>query len=178
MDYFLSFYLLNSPKNENVKKILKKGTPGDIIILNNCTKNHNQMLYCSWDMVCDGYNCCFSFWAIFWSFTPLTARKMKISKQYKKTPVDIIILHKCSRNQDHMRYYSWDIVCDRCNCYFLIWVIFCPFTSPSPPPQTIPKMKIWKKWKKKKKTWRYFTQVYKKSWSYAVLFLRYGIWKM
>ena len=34
------------------------------------------------------------------------------------------------------------------------------------------KMKISKKWKKKK------TQVYQKSWSYAALFLRYGAWQM
>ena len=34
------------------------------------------------------------------------------------------------------------------------------------------KMKISKKWKKKK------TQVYQKSWSYAVLFLRYGAWQI
>ena len=27
------------------------------------------MLYCSWDMACDGHNCYFSFWAISCSFT-------------------------------------------------------------------------------------------------------------
>ena len=33
---------------------------------------------------------------------------------------------------------------------------------------------------KEKKTWRYlhFTQVNQKSWSYAILFLRYGTWQM
>ena len=34
--------------------------------------------------VCDGCNCHFSFWAIFCSFNPLIARKMNISKQWKK----------------------------------------------------------------------------------------------
>ena len=36
----------NSPKNKTLKK-KKKKTPGDIIILHNCTKNHDHMLYCS-----------------------------------------------------------------------------------------------------------------------------------
>ena len=43
------------------------------------------MLYCSWDAVCDGCNCYFSFWAILFPFTLLTAqKKMKNSKQWKK----------------------------------------------------------------------------------------------
>ena len=41
-----------------------KKTPGDIIILHNYTKNHDQMLHSSWDMVNDRRNY-FSFWATF-----------------------------------------------------------------------------------------------------------------
>ena len=78
---FLTFYPSNSLKNENFKKMKK--TSGDIIILHKYTKNHD-MLYCSWDMVCDGCNCYFSFWAIFCPFTPLTAQKLKISKKSEK----------------------------------------------------------------------------------------------
>ena len=70
---FLPFYSPNSQKSENIKKM--KNAPGDIIIFHKCIKNHNCMLYCSWDMARDGYNCCFSFWAIFCHFTPLTAQK-------------------------------------------------------------------------------------------------------
>ena len=33
----------NSPKNQTFKKMKK--TPGDIIILNMCTKNYDQMTY-------------------------------------------------------------------------------------------------------------------------------------
>ena len=33
----------NSPKNQTFKKMKK--TPGDIIILNTCTKNYDQMMY-------------------------------------------------------------------------------------------------------------------------------------
>ena len=81
LDHFLHFYHY-SLKNENLKKMKK--TPGDIIILHKCTKNHDHMLQCSWDMACDGRNCYFSFWAIFCSITPVTAQKMKISKKWKK----------------------------------------------------------------------------------------------
>ena len=54
--------------------------PGDIIILQKCTKNHDHMLHCSWDMVRDRCNY-FSFRVIFW---PFTGRKIKISKKLKK----------------------------------------------------------------------------------------------
>ena len=61
--YFLPFYPLNSSKNQNFKKL--KNSPGDVIILHKCIKNHNHRLYCSCNMVRDGCNCYFSFWAIF-----------------------------------------------------------------------------------------------------------------
>ena len=74
----------NSPKNKNIKKMKKK--TGDIIILQKCTKNHDHRLYCSWDMAHDRCNCYFSSWAIFCPFNPLTAKKIKISKNWKKHP--------------------------------------------------------------------------------------------
>ena len=80
LDHFLLFYPLNNPKYQNFEKVKK--VPGDIS--QKCTKNQNHMLYCSWDMVRDGCNCYFSFWTIFYSFTLLTARKMKISNKWKK----------------------------------------------------------------------------------------------
>ena len=66
-----------------------------------------------------------------------------------------------------LRYGTWQMY-----CYFSFWAILVPFT-----PITAQKMKISKKWKK---AWRYhhFTQVYQKSWSYTILFLRYGTWRM
>ena len=42
---------------------------------------------------------------------------------------DIIILHKCTKNNDHMLYCSWDIMRGRCNSYFSFWDILCPFTQ-------------------------------------------------
>ena len=79
---FLLFYPPNIPKNKNFKKMKQKTR--DIIILHKCTKTHDHMLYCSWDVVCDGCNY-FSFWAIF-CFTPLTNRKIKISRKWKNNP--------------------------------------------------------------------------------------------
>ena len=76
------FYSPKSPKNEHFKKIKK--IPGDVIILYKCTKNHDYMLYCSWDMACDVCNYCFSFWTTFCPFIPLRAQKMNISKKMKK----------------------------------------------------------------------------------------------
>ena len=62
--------------------------------------HHDNMLYCSLDMVRIRYNCYFSLWAIFCPFTPLTARKIKILKKWKKTPGDIIILPLCTTNDN------------------------------------------------------------------------------
>ena len=114
-------------QNQNFQK--RNKAPADIIILYKCTKNYHHMLYCSWDMVHDACNFYFSFCAIFCPLTPLTLRKMKMSKKMKKLPGDIIILHKCTKNHDHMLHYSWDMVHGTYNCYFSFWAIFCPFTS-------------------------------------------------
>ena len=42
------------------------------------------MLYCSWDVAHDGCIMYFTFWAVFYPFTPLTTQKVKI-KNIKKT---------------------------------------------------------------------------------------------
>ena len=82
------------------------------------TKNNDHMLYCSWEMARDGCNFYFSFWTIFCPSTPITCPKNKYFKKNKKTPGNIIILHKCTKNHDDMLYCSWDMVCDKCNCRF------------------------------------------------------------
>ena len=102
----------------------------------------------------------------FFSFTPLTAQKSKLKKI--KTPGDIMSLHKCIKNQDHILCCSWDMARDRCNCYFFsFWAICCPFNSP---PLSLTTRKI----KMKKSTWRYyhFTHVYHKWQSHDVWFLK------
>ena len=67
LDHFLLFYPPNNPKNQNFEKMKKM--PRDIIILHKCTKNHDDMLHCSWDMMHDGCKSCFLFWAISCPFT-------------------------------------------------------------------------------------------------------------
>ena len=110
LDCFLPCYPPNNPKSQNFEKLKK--TPGDIIILQKCTKNHDPILYCSLDMACNGFN------------------------------------------------------------YFSIWSIFCTFIS-----LTAQKIKIFKKWKNPSR-YHHFTIVYQKSWTYAILVLRSGVWWM
>ena len=152
-------------------------TPGDITILHKCAKNHDYMLYCSWDMTCDTCNCCFSFWAIFWPFTPpLTAQKIKISKKMKK----LLEISSFYRSVPKIMI----ICCTVLEIWHLTHVIvvfhFGPFLTFYPPPLTTQKIKIKKK--KKKIFWRFhhFTHVhvYHKLWLDDVQFLRYGAGQM
>ena len=87
----------------------------------------------------------------------------------KKRPGDIIISHKCTKNHNHMLNCSWDMMRDRCDCYFSFWAIFLPFYPPNSPKN--------KNFKKKKYTLRYhnFTYVYQRLWLDDVRFLRYGV---
>ena len=62
--------------------------------------------------MCDGCNIYFLCWAIFFPFTTLTTQKITLFKKMKKTPGDIIILHMCTKNYDHMMYSSGDMVRD------------------------------------------------------------------
>ena len=68
----------NSSKNQNFSKMKKNA--GRYHHLHKCTKIHDQMLHCSWDMVLEDTWNYFSHWAIFSPFIPLTAQKMKILK--------------------------------------------------------------------------------------------------
>ena len=70
-------------------------------------------------------------------------RKIRILKKWKKIAGDIIILHMCTKNHNHMRYSSWDMEWD--NFFWSFLAIFCPY---SPLSLTIQKTKILKKWKK------------------------------
>ena len=173
----LSFWAIFCPFNPLATrkiKILKnwKKTPEDIIIFHMCTINYNHMMYGSWDIERDRQNF-FVTLDKFLPIYPLKTRKIKVLKTWKKRlEVLSFYTNKCTKNQDHMLYCSWDMARDECNCYFSFLTIFCPFTH-----LTAPKMKISKKWKN---TWRYhhFTPVYQKSLSYTILFLRYGAWRM
>ena len=91
--------------------------------------------------------------------------KIKILKS-KKTPRDIIILHICTINYNHMMYGSCDMECNRQN-FLSFWTIFCPFTC-----QWTQKIKIKKKKKKNEKNaqrYHHFTQVHHKWQSWCMV---------
>ena len=87
----------------------------------------------------------------------------------KKTPGDIVILHMCTKNYNQMVYSSWDIVRDRCNCYFSFWVI-----SPFYPPKSQKNSKFSKN-EKNSCRYHHFTYVHQKLWSNHLRFLRYPV---
>ena len=112
-------------------------------------------------------------------------------KKERKTPVDIIILHLCTKSLNDKIYSSWDIECDRLKLvpfyylknpkyknseimkqewdtkFFVIFDLFLPFY-------------IWsrktKVWDNEKNIWRYhhFTRVHHRLWSHDVQFLWYS----
>ena len=79
LDHSLPFY---NRQNQNFEKM--KNTPGDIIILHKCTKNHDHMLHCSCDTTCEGCNFLFLILAYFLPFTLLTTQKTKIFTKWNK----------------------------------------------------------------------------------------------
>ena len=99
-------------------------------------------------------------------FALLQPRKSKFSKNKKW--VWGIILHKLTINDNNMMYGFSGMKHDR---HFGLF--FSPFTS-----VTSQKIKILKKWKNSLEISciKNVPQVYQKSWSYAILFLRYGAW--
>ena len=164
---FCPFTPLLTPKTKiwkNVKKTWR------YYLLHMCTMNEDHMMYGSWD-IRHNRERFLSFWAIFCPLTPLTTQKIKILKKWKKMPRDIIILHMCTINENHMMYGSWDMEHDR--QFFLILDHFLPFY-----PLTTQKSIILKKNEKNTGRYHHFTQVHQKSWSSALLFLRYGTWQM
>ena len=119
----------------------------------------------------------FSPWAIFCPLPPSPLENKNIKKMKKNAwryHQDIIKISQAYQKSYHRLYCYWDMECDGCNSYLWFWAIFCTFT-----PITAQKIKNSKK-TKQNNSWRYhhFTQVYQKSWLYALLFLRYGMWQM
>ena len=151
---------LNNPENQNFGKMKK--TPGGII-------THFKHEYHKWklyDVCCLRYGAWKTdFFLIldhFLSFyTPLPSpnnpENQNFQKMKKKTkkPGDIIILHKCTINDNHMIYGSWDMKCTR-QTFFLILAIchFLPFYLPNNL-----KNEISKKWKKRLEISSFYTSV-------------------
>ena len=124
-DIFCSFTPSHSP-HLTIKKIEKnkkkrKKSPIDIILLHVCTINEDYMMHGSWDKRCNRQEIFGRFFALL--PLPLTIQNMKILKKMEKALRYIIILHMCSKNDDHMIYGSWDMECYRHN-FLSVWAIF------------------------------------------------------
>ena len=89
----------------------------------------------------------------FLPFYPPNNPKNQNFEKLKKTPGDIIILHMCTINDNHMMYGSWDMEHDGQN-FLSFWTVFCPFT-----PLTTWKIKILKNWKKYLEISSFYTSV-------------------
>ena len=79
-----------------------KKTPGHIILLQMCTINQDHMMYGSWDMKFNRQNFFCHLGRFFSLLAPNTLKNENIKNE--KTPEDIIILHKCTKNHDHLLY--------------------------------------------------------------------------
>ena len=109
-------------------------------------KSWSYPIYCSWDMVCDGCNCYFSFWAIFCPFTPLPLKqseKWKFQKKRKKKTLEISSFYTSVR--------KIIIICHilllRHGVWWLLFFILGYFLLFYPPNST--KINISKRWKKR-----------------------------
>ena len=114
-----------------------------------------------------------TFWlfGLFCPILPPNNPKSQNFEKMKKIPGDISILHKCTINDNYMIYGFWDMKCNRYVFLSFGPFFFLPFNE---------SLKNENFKTDEKNTWRhhYFTQVYQKSWSYVILFLRYGPWQM
>ena len=110
------FALLPPPLMIPNIKILKKmkKMPGDIILL--YIHVHNKWRSCDiWFLKYKVQQTeIFDIWGHFFPFSTLITWKIKILT-LKKTPQDIIILHICTTNDNHMMYGSWDMEHNRTN---------------------------------------------------------------
>ena len=110
------FFALLPPYGPRKSKFWKnEKTTQDIILLQMCTINDSHMMYGSWDMECNTQNL-FVILDHFWPFTSLPNNlKNQYFEKMKKNPGDIIILHRCNINDNHIMSGSWDTKPDRQN---------------------------------------------------------------
>ena len=64
----------------------------------------------------------------FFALLPPNNPKNQNFEKMKKIPRDIIILHMCTINDNHMMHGSWDIESDG-QIFLSFWTIFCPFNA-------------------------------------------------
>ena len=97
-----------------------------IIILHTCNKNHDHMMYSSWDnRVRQIFFVILSHFLPF--FLPLMILNIKIFKKMKKCLEISFYTYMCTINEGHTIYGSWNIRCNR-QKFLTFWAIFCPFS--------------------------------------------------
>ena len=109
----------------------------EIIISHLRSKSLDDMILSSWDIECHrlklvimGYFFIILFFYFF--YTPWkNPKKNRNLKKNEKKPRDIIMLHICTINQNHMMYGSWDMEHNR--EFFLILDHFWPSYPPNNP---------------------------------------------
>ena len=79
------------------------------IILHMHTKNHDHVMHGSWNIRRKSF---FFILGYFLPFHPPNLKNQNFGKM-KKTPGDVIILHLCNTNDNHMMYSSWNVECNR-----------------------------------------------------------------
>ena len=137
------------------------------------TRSHDVCLLRYWVLaqtIVSHFRPLFAFFAIlphYWH------QKLKFGKNVKKR-LEILSFYTCVPLIKIIWCMVPEIWTSTDRMILSLWAIFALL----PPPQTTRKIKINKK--NEKNTWRYhhFTQLYQKLWSYAILFLRYGICQM
>ena len=94
--------------------------------------------------------------------------KSEFWKKWKKKTIagDIIILHMCTKNHNHMRYGYWDMEGERIFCHLGPFFAFLPHNNPE--------NQNFKEGKKHLKM-SSFHACAPKTWSYDVCLLRYGV---
>ena len=96
---FLPFYPIFVPKNQNFQKMNK--TPGDTASVYQKSQSwHVQFLRYSVDNL-------FLNFGPFLPFYPIFGPKNKNFQKMKKASGDIIIFHKCTKNNDHTMHGLW-----------------------------------------------------------------------
>ena len=174
LGYFLPFYPTNNPI---VKKMTKKhaeisfftSVPKIIITYYNVPEIwHVSEIYCMTSVIA-----IFLFWLFFALLPPWQPEKRKFEKMEKKNHLEISSFYtSVPKSWLHaimfLRYGMWQV-----QLLFFILGYFFLFHPPNSP-----KNENFKK--KEKSTWRYhhFKHIYQKSWSYTILFLRFGTWQI
>ena len=134
----------------------KKNTWRCYPLLLMCTINDNHAMYGSWIMEHECQNVFVILGHFLHFYPPNNLENQYLEKIEKKNPGDIINLHMCTINGNHMMYGSWDME-HNCQNFLSFWTIFCTFNPfNNPKNQNFEKMK--------KNAWRYhhFTYVYQK----------------